>query len=276
MIRKLRVKLVCILMALLTVMLGVTFGLVLHFTQQSLEAESLRTLEALANNWQTASSPGLDDGTRVPYFALEINARGDIITTRGGYFDLSDREKLQKLIDIAVNSEDDIGEVPDYGLRFYRVVTRTSWRVVFADTSAETTTLHSLIRTLAIASAAALAVFFVMSLLLAGRRRTPGGTETRGRIAVPWFAFGFLGVICLNSLLQYVCGAESVREIPLNGAVEYLDTFLLTMAMTALGTETSIDKFRQAGAKPFVLAGLLYVWLVVGGYFVTKGLVGMF
>ena len=82
MIRKLRVKLVCILMALLTVMLGVTFGLVLHFTQQSLEAESLRTLEALANNWQTASSPGLDDGTRVPYFALEINARGDIITTR--------------------------------------------------------------------------------------------------------------------------------------------------------------------------------------------------
>ena len=43
MIRKLRVKLVCILMALLTVMLGVTFGLVLHFTQQSLEAESLRT-----------------------------------------------------------------------------------------------------------------------------------------------------------------------------------------------------------------------------------------
>ena len=70
MIRKLRVKLVCILMALLTVMLGVTFGLVLHFTQQSLEAESLRTLEALANNWQTASSPGLDDGTRVPYFAL--------------------------------------------------------------------------------------------------------------------------------------------------------------------------------------------------------------
>ena len=48
MIRKLRVKLVCILMALLTVMLGVTFGLVLHFTQQSLEAESLRTLEALS------------------------------------------------------------------------------------------------------------------------------------------------------------------------------------------------------------------------------------
>ena len=49
----------------------------------------------------------------------------------------------------------------------------------------------------------------------------------------------------------------------------------LTMAMTALGTETSLDKFRQAGARPFVLAGLLYVWLVAGGYFVTKYVVGM-
>ena len=49
---------------------------------------------------------------------------------------------------------------------------------------------------------------------------------------------------------------------------------MLTMAMTALGTDTSIDKFRQAGAKPFVLAGLLYVWLVVGGYFLTKWVVG--
>ena len=82
----------------------------------------------------------------MPYFALEINARGDIITTRGGYFDLSDREKLQKLIDIAVNSEDDIGEVPDYGCgstsRHAHELARR-----FADTSAETTTLHSLIRT---------------------------------------------------------------------------------------------------------------------------------
>lgn len=57
MIRKLRVKLVCILMALLTVMLGVTFGLVLHFTQQSLEAESLRTLEALAITGRRPPAP---------------------------------------------------------------------------------------------------------------------------------------------------------------------------------------------------------------------------
>ena len=92
---------------------------------------------------------------------------------------------------------------------------------------------------------------------------------------MPWFAIGFIGVICLNSLLQYLFGVESVREIPLNGVIEYADTFMLTMAMTALGTETNLAKFKQAGAKPFVLAGLLYVWLLVGGYYVTKYLVGV-
>ena len=140
---------------------------------------------------------------------------------------------------------------------------------------AGTATITKMIRVMMLAP-----VLVVMSFALAGRRRreTAAGAETKdgkSRITIPWFAFGFIGVICLNSLLQHWCGVESVREIPLNGAIEYFDTFLLTMAMTALGTETSFDKFRQAGAKPFVLAGLLYVWLVAGGYFLTKYLVGV-
>jgi len=40
--------------------------------------------------------------------------------------------------------------------------------------------------------------------------------------------------------------------------------------MTALGAETSIDKFKQAGAKPFYLAGIIYIWLVGGGYLLSK------
>ena len=143
---------------------------------------------------------------------------------------------------------------------------------------AGTATITKMIRVMLLAP-----VLVIMSFSLAGRRRTAAagaavaeaaGKQEKSRITIPWFAFGFIGVICLNSLLQQLCSAATVREIPLNGAIEYIDTFLLTMAMTALGTDTSIDKFRQAGAKPFVLAGLLYVWLVVGGYFLTKYLVG--
>ena len=134
---------------------------------------------------------------------------------------------------------------------------------------AGTATITKMIRVMMLAP-----VLVVMGFVL-GRRKSSGACREKSKIAVPWFAFGFIAVIGLNSLLQYLTGAESVRDIPLNGAIEYVDTFMLTMAMTALGTETSIDKFKHAGAKPFVLAGLLYVWLVVGGYFVTKYLVGI-
>ena len=137
---------------------------------------------------------------------------------------------------------------------------------------AGTATITKMIRVMMLAP-----VLVIMSFALAKRKsNTNGGKAEKSKITIPWFAFGFIGIICLNSLLQYILGVDSVKEIPLNGAIEYIDTFMLTMAMTALGTDTSIEKFKQAGAKPFLLAGLLYIWLVGGGYLLTKYLVPAF
>lgn len=137
---------------------------------------------------------------------------------------------------------------------------------------AGTATITKMIRVMMLAP-----VLVLMSFALAKRKSsTNGGKAEKSKITIPWFAFGFIGIICLNSLLQYILGVDSVKEIPLNGAIEYIDTFMLTMAMTALGTDTSIEKFKQAGAKPFLLAGLLYIWLVGGGYLLTKYLVPAF
>ena len=92
-------------------------------------------------------------------------------------------------------------------------------------------------------------------------------------ITVPWFAFWFLAVIALNSLLQSLpfLPAEGLKTV--TDGINDIDTFLLTMAMTALGAETSIDKFKQAGAKPFILAAFIYVWLFFGGYAIARYLV---
>ena len=136
---------------------------------------------------------------------------------------------------------------------------------------AGTATITKMIRVMLLAP-----VLVVMGLVLSRLRPASGPalqSGTRRKITVPWFAFYFIGVICLNTLLQSLTGAATVKDIPLNGAIEYAGTFLLTMAMTALGTDTSIDKFRQAGAKPFLLAALLFVWLLVGGYLMAKHLV---
>mgnify|MGYP000536749027 FL=1 len=102
-------------------------------------------------------------------------------------------------------------------------------------------------------------VLLAMGLLLA--RRTKGGTG-RAKITIPWFAFGFLAVIGFNSF-------DLLPEMLVEG-INSFDTFLLTMAMTALGAETSFEKFKRAGFKPFLLAGLLYLWLLGGGYLLAK------
>lgn len=98
----------------------------------------------------------------------------------------------------------------------------------------------------------------------AGANDNADGTAKagKGKVQVPWFAFGFLLVIGFNSL--------DLLPAPVVGWINDFDTFLLTMAMAALGAETSFDKFKQAGAKPFVLATILYVWLLFGGYLITK------
>ena len=131
---------------------------------------------------------------------------------------------------------------------------------------AGTATITKMIRVMMLAP-----VLVVMGLVLSSGGKTSAGSGRR-KITVPWFAFGFIGIICINTLLQELTGVSTVKEIPLNGVIEYVDTFMLTMAMTALGTDTSIDKFKQAGAKPFILALLLYVWLLIGGYFLVDWL----
>lgn len=92
-----------------------------------------------------------------------------------------------------------------------------------------------------------------------------GDTEGRGKISLPWFAILFLVVIGFNSF--------GLLPVAVVDFINTFDTFLLTMAMTALGAETSIDKFKKAGFKPFLLALILFVWLVFGGYALAKWLV---
>lgn len=132
---------------------------------------------------------------------------------------------------------------------------------------ADAATITKMIRVMLLAP-----VLVIMSFVLS--RCSKGGNAEKRKITVPWFAFGFVLVIGINSLLQSAAWMPQEVLLPCTSFINNLDTFLLTMAMTALGTETSIDKFKQAGAKPFLLAGCLFLWLVFGGYAITHLLVG--
>lgn len=104
-------------------------------------------------------------------------------------------------------------------------------------------------------------LLLILSYYISGK--TKNNTESRLKnITVPWFAVLFIGVAAFNSL--NLVKPEAVSNIV------SVDTFLLTMAMCALGMETNLEKIRHSGGKPFVLAFVMFVWLVVGGYGFSK------
>lgn len=81
------------------------------------------------------------------------------------------------------------------------------------------------------------------------------------KLAIPWFAVGFLAFVVINSL--------HVLPETATGTLNTLDTFALTMAMTALGIETRISQIRQAGPRALSTGLILYVWLLAGGLGIT-------
>lgn len=87
-------------------------------------------------------------------------------------------------------------------------------------------------------------------------------TGEKTKIMIPWFAVYFLGVVGFNSLnLLPTSAVDTINTI---------DTFLLAMAMAALGIETNLNKIKNVGMKPVYLALTLFVWLAFGGYALVR------
>lgn len=87
-------------------------------------------------------------------------------------------------------------------------------------------------------------------------------TPAKAKLAVPWFAFAFVGVVLFNSLNLLPASVVAMTT--------EIDTILLAMAMAALGLATHISSIRKAGIKPLLLALILFVWLVLGGALINR------
>ncbi len=106
-------------------------------------------------------------------------------------------------------------------------------------------------------------MLIVLGLYLAYTAKKEGAdANAKMKLVIPWFAVYFIAVAGFNSL----------HLVPLNivDIINEIDTFLLTMAMTALGMGTVFAKFKGLGLAPLYTATAMFVWLVIGGFVVTK------
>ena len=93
--------------------------------------------------------------------------------------------------------------------------------------------------------------------LLASRRhshRAPGAA--RKGAPIPYFVLGFIALVIVNSLVTVPPAAKSWL-VP--GT-----TFLLSLALAAMGLETDLRKLRAKGLRPLLLGAL--AWLFIAGF----------
>jgi len=111
-------------------------------------------------------------------------------------------------------------------------------------------------------------MLIILGFYLAYSAKKEGGEHNeKMKLVIPWFAVYFIGVAGFNSLGLV---PENIVTI-----INEIDTFLLTMAMTALGMGTVFSKFKGLGLAPIYTALSMFVWLVIGGFVVTKVVCGV-
>ncbi|MBR4863117.1 MAG: HAMP domain-containing histidine kinase [Oscillospiraceae bacterium] len=168
MIKKLRIKFICIMMAIAMVMVGFILGVVVYFTSANMEMQSVSMMRAIASApfQKGALMPPEGDEVRLPFFTVQVSNRGELVTAGGGYFDLSDREYLQQLVNLTMEAQGDSGVLAEYDLRYLKAMSPRGMSIVFADTATEDATIQSLIYSCVIIFLAAMLVFFGISVLL--------------------------------------------------------------------------------------------------------------
>ena len=168
MIKKLRIKFVCIVMAIAMLMVGGILGVVIHFTKTSMEMQSVSMMRTIAASPFQQGHPGnpSNDEVRLPFFTVQISSRGELITAGGGYFDLTDREYLQQIVNLVLNANQESGELKEYDLRYLATMSPVGLSIVFADTATEAATIRSMVYSCTFIFVAAMLVFLGISILL--------------------------------------------------------------------------------------------------------------
>lgn len=95
----------------------------------------------------------------------------------------------------------------------------------------------------------------VVSLGLFAAHRSRHGSEgqSNARVPMPWFVLGFTALVFVNGIVTIPPETRSV--------IVTATTFLLSMALAAMGLETDIRKLHAKGLRPLLLGAAAFLFI---------------
>jgi uncharacterized integral membrane protein (TIGR00698 family) len=82
------------------------------------------------------------------------------------------------------------------------------------------------------------------------------------KLPVPWFVFGFVAMVGLSSLVHF--------PVSITAMAGQVTTFLLAVALAAMGLETDLRLLNSRGFRPLLLAGAGTVFISVFSFLLIK------
>lgn len=168
MIKRLKIKFVCINMAIVMAMLCLIFTLVIFFMGVGMEMQGERAMQQITENalrpsYRTESRQDI----RRPYFTVQMGLTGEVLVIDRGYFEKLDESELLEYTRAALAQETDTGTLKEHKLRFQKIVSPLGQTIVFADMSTEVAAIEHLIKTCGVISILSFGLFLTVSILLA-------------------------------------------------------------------------------------------------------------
>jgi uncharacterized integral membrane protein (TIGR00698 family) len=95
----------------------------------------------------------------------------------------------------------------------------------------------------------------LLGLYSAGRRTAHAQGHPRKKPPMPWFVLGFVALVGVNSIVAIPAASK--------GWIVQLTTFLLSVALAAMGLETDIRKLKAKGLKPLLLGAASWLFIAL-------------
>ncbi len=167
-IKILRIRFVVIVIMIVTIVMALIFGCISHFTNNALTESAYEMLATIAKRpMQYGSFASLSEDIKLPYFVLDVDEHFAIITSYGGYYDLSDSESINAALNYAARSSENTGYIPSYKLRFLKCErVRGIYTIAFADVSSQIAIMNRVRGISTVICMTAIASFALIALFL--------------------------------------------------------------------------------------------------------------